>query len=309
MSLRDVIRNGLPYRPRSISPQKDKTKAQKRRKQALFTPKAVLAGGISVGFLKLPAEVVDGMKAAGKADLLQGETSLPQQPARGLQPVLDQGIDGGASQIGVKAAAGLAAADVGGLGQVRQRDGFGIVLVDVTEHFLQPDLAFQLDPRGVGFREGVKVTKEVLENVAHAALDRQLITWRGLIQETAGVLDELVHRPVGRGFVAEDDKGQAAALGNGLNVFLMYGAVFRRDDSAGKEENGEGIGTVAGQLPDSVQHVSVDKDAVPCLQGDMLLPDLVIQKRCTQRSRVQSRDANGRALPGWAAPPVRRDNS
>lgn len=213
------------------------------------------------------------MKSAGEADLLKGVCFFAQQSAGGLKPVLNQRLNGGAAQVGMKAAPGFAAADMGGIGNILQGDGLRIMLVDVSEHLLEADLTFQLDLCGLGFWEMLKIAKDVLQYAAEVALYRQFIALPLFTEIAVGVLDHGVNFAS----LPEYDKGQGIAPGNGLNICLINRALFGSDGSAGKEDNGDRIGAVTGQLSDSVQHISVDKDAVARLQRDVLLPDLVIQ--------------------------------
>lgn len=96
-------------------------------------------------------------------------------------------------------------------------------------------------------------------------------------QKAVGILDDTADLAVGRVPVPEHHKGQPITPGNGLDIFLINGAAFGGHSGTGKEDDGDGIGTVPGQLFDSVEHIPVDKYAVACLQRHMLPPHLVLQ--------------------------------
>ena len=80
---------------------------------------------------------------------------------------------------------------------------------------------------------------------------------------------------------------------------MIYGAVFRSDNNTGKDNNGGGIGNVAGQLPDSVQYISIDKDAVTRFQRDVLLSHLVIQNISHGSRYLKVRMPMQRSCPIW----------
>ena len=73
-----------------IKPNHSKRKAISPQTKALFTRTAFFARRISVSFAELTAEIVDGMEAAGKTDLLQRQYGFLQHTPRGLQAILDQ---------------------------------------------------------------------------------------------------------------------------------------------------------------------------------------------------------------------------
>lgn len=262
---------------RSISSCHGKAKAQERQKKALFTQVVVLAGRIPIGLPEFSAEVVCRVEPAGKADLLEGMGLFGQQSAGGPEPVLDQRLHRGAPHVGLEAAPRLAAADVGGVGNVLEGDGLRIVLVDVGEHLLEPDLSLHLYPRGFIFGETVKMAEQILKDAADVALYRHLMARCWFSQAAVGVPDDPAHPAAGRVPVPEHHKGQCVAPGNGPDIFLINGAVFGGHSGAGKEDDGDGIGTVSGQLSDSVEHIPVDKYAVARLQRHMLPPHLVLQ--------------------------------
>lgn len=67
-----------------ISPKQAIKKSQKPQSIALFTHISAFAGSIAVFFLKLTAEIVDRIKTAGIADLLESLCSFRKQAVRHL---------------------------------------------------------------------------------------------------------------------------------------------------------------------------------------------------------------------------------
>ena len=99
-------------------------------------------------------------------------------------------------------------------------------------------------------------------NPAEVALYLHFIA-RGLpAQKAVDFLKQAVHFPVSGLILPEHHKGQGAALRNRENIFLVHCAVLRSYGRAGKDNERNGVGTVAGWLTDSVQYIPVDKDAV-----------------------------------------------
>jgi len=146
-------------------------KSQKRRIKALFTQSSVSAGRISVQFFELSDEIIDGMKSAVVADLLQGQGGFIQESAGGLKPVADQRIDRRAVHVGLEAPPRFASADVDGACDVLESDGIRIMLVDVGQHFLDADLRRQLDAGFFRSGQGLKIAADVFKNPADIPLN------------------------------------------------------------------------------------------------------------------------------------------
>lgn len=121
------------------------------------------------------------------------------------------------------------------------------------------------------------MAKQILEDPADVSLHCHFIAGALFTQTPVGVLDAAVQFPVRSAGMPEYDEWQGIALDNGLDIFFMDCAVFRRYGGTGKDDNGDRIWPVARYLFDPVQHVPIDQDAVTGFQGNMLLPDLVIQ--------------------------------
>lgn len=124
------------------------------------------------------------------------------------------------------------------------------------------DLIFHLNVENIKFWEAVQIEEEILQNPAEVALYLHFIA-RGLpAQKAVDFLKQAVHFPVSGLILPEHHKGQGAALRNRENIFLVHCAVLRSYGRAGKDNEENGVGTVAGWLTDSVQYIPVDKDAV-----------------------------------------------
>ena len=105
---------------------------------------AFLPRGISIGLFEGLAKIIFRMKAAGFADLQKRQRGVAEHPAGSLEPVRDQSLHRGAVHICAKTAVGLAAADIRSSGDVVQRDGFVVMLMDIEEHLLKTYLGSEL---------------------------------------------------------------------------------------------------------------------------------------------------------------------
>ena len=95
-------------------------------------------------------------------------------------------------------------------------------------------------------------------------------------------------------------KGRLLHPQHRLDVSLVGGAVLGGDGGAGKYQNGQRVRRTAGQLPEAVEPVLVDEDAVPRLQRDMGLPHLAVQHALPGRRPTPGRgcQCTGPAQPG-----------
>ena len=75
----------------------------------------------------------------------------------------------------------------------------------------------------------------------------------------------------------EDHKGQRGAFQDGLDVFPVDGTASGATAFPAKTRMGSGSGAPAGELPDGVEHVAFDEDAVPWLQLQVGLAHLTVQ--------------------------------
>ena len=125
-----------------------------------------------------------------------------------MQPVLDQRFYRGTSQIGLEAAPGFTAADVGGVGDFLQSDGFFVVLIDVHEHLLKTNLAFQLHPGCFLFWKAVQIAEDILQDLAQVTLHCHFIAGRLLAQTAAGLLNQKVDFAARTVLLPKHNKGQ-----------------------------------------------------------------------------------------------------
>lgn len=77
--------------------------------------------------------------------------------------------------------------------------------------------------------------------------------------------------------VPEYNKGQRVTHKNRQDIFLINNAALRGDYRAGKKDDRQVVRRRAGQLPDSMEHILVDEDAVSWLQNRMSLSHLIVQ--------------------------------
>ena len=99
---------------------------------------------MSVGLFEGLAKIIFRMEAAGLADLQECQGGVAEHPAGGLESVRYQSLHGGTVHICAKTAVGFTAADIRGSGDVVQRDGFVVMLMDIEEHLLKTYLGFKL---------------------------------------------------------------------------------------------------------------------------------------------------------------------
>ena len=98
----------------------------------------VLSGGTAKGFLEPPTEITGGAETAALTDLGDTFFALKQHAGGHADAVIVEISDGGHAKTPLKTPGAFPLADGSGIGDVFQGQLAGIIVVDKTQHHLDP---------------------------------------------------------------------------------------------------------------------------------------------------------------------------
>ena len=243
----------------------------------LFTQNTHLTGCAAIHPPELAAEVVDRVESASVADLLKRAGALAQQSSGDLEPVAYQRLHGRARHECLETASRLTAAHMRGSGDIPQRYGVGIALMNKSKHLVQANIRVELHAVRLATRQRIEVSVNELQHGAELALHRHLVAGLLLLHPAVNALHQAVHLPLPAA-APEYDIGQRITARNGVDVVLVDGRALRRHQSARKDNIRHGVCHLTARLAYAMQHICIEENTLPGLQGDVLQTDLKHQR-------------------------------